>query len=339
MKKLTTLITLLALLYVGGSCSDSPVSEMEKAATSAARTDGEAVPFGMLRSCATMDVLNTQLAEDPDMKNRMSKIESFTNQVISNQIGVTPTIPNGFTITIPVVVNVLWKTAQENISMAQIQSQIDVLNEDFGNTNADLKNIPSGFKALIGKMNIRFALAGVVRKQTNKSYWGFNDAIKKTAKGGINPINPAKYLNIWIGNIDPYTLGYAQFPGGDPATDGIVIGPNFFGRVGFLSPPFDKGRTATHEIGHWLNLYHIWGDDGNNCWGTDLVADTPNAAGPNFGCPGYPRITCGNGPKGDLFMNYMDYTDDACMFMFTTGQMNRSRALFAPGGPRSSFIP
>ena len=91
----------------------------------------------------------------------------------------------------------------------------------------------------------------------------------------------------------------------------MVILHSGFGTTGTASAPFDLGRTATHEIGHWLNLLHIWGDDGTGCNGSDEVADTPNQGGPNFGIPTFPQLSCNNGPDGDLFMNYMDYTDDA----------------------------
>ncbi len=121
-------------------------------------------------------------------------------------------------------------------------------------------------------------------------------------------------------------LGYAQFPGGAASTDGVVITHTGFGTNGTATAPFALGRSATHEIGHWLNLFHIWGDDGGGCTGSDFVADTPNQADHNFGCPTFPSVTCSNGPNGDMFMNYMDYTDDACMFMFTAGQVTRMDA-------------
>jgi hypothetical protein len=132
-------------------------------------------------------------------------------------------------------------------------------------------------------------------------------------------------------------LGYAQFPGGPAATDGVVILNSAFGTIGTAAAfaPYNHGRTASHEVGHWLNLRHIWGDDGGGCTGDDLVADTPNAAGPNFGKPAFPRVTCNNGPNGDLFMNYMDYTDDDSMFMFTAGQVARMQACL--DGDRSSI--
>src|SRR5690606_13088965 len=122
------------------------------------------------------------------------------------------------------------------------------------------------------------------------------------------------------------TLGYAQFPGGPAETDGVVILHSAFGTTGTATAPFDLGRTTTHEIGHWLNLRHIWGDDGTGCAGSDFVADTPNQGGPNYGKPTFPQISCGNGPNGDMFVNFMDYVDDAAMVMFTAEQTVRMQA-------------
>ena len=130
-------------------------------------------------------------------------------------------------------------------------------------------------------------------------------------------------------------LGYAQFPGGPAATDGVVILHSGFGTSGTAAAPFNLGRTATHEIGHWLNLRHIWGDDGTGCSGSDFVADTPNQGGPNYGTPTFPKVSCGNAPNGDMFMNYMDYVDDAAMVMFTAGQVTRMQASL--DGLRSSI--
>ena len=128
--------------------------------------------------------------------------------------------------------------------------------------------------------------------------------------GGIAPFNPTTHLNIWVCALRDGLLGYAQFPGGPQSTDGVVINYQAFGTIGTAQPPFDKGRTATHEIGHYFNLRHIWGDT-PDCSGSDMVPDTPNCAGPNIGMPAFPIITCNNGPNGDMFVNYMDYTDDA----------------------------
>src|SRR5690606_31423409 len=115
-------------------------------------------------------------------------------------------------------------------------------------------------------------------------------------------------------------------------TDGVVVNTTSFGTIGFVTAPFNQGRTATHEVGHWLNLYHIWGDA---VCGNDLVADTPVQEGFSTGCPNVPRASCGS---NDMFMNYMDYTDDACMNIYTQGQRNRMRAVLSPGGVRHSFF-
>jgi hypothetical protein len=245
-------------------------------------------------------------------------------------------------IHIPVVVNVLYKTAAQNISLAQIQSQIDVLNADFNNLNSDNTKVPSAFLGSVGTSGIKFDLHSVVRKATNKKSWGTNDAMKKSALGGIDPTNPELYLNMWVCNLGQGLLGYAQFPGGNPSTDGIVVLYSAFGSKalypgGTYISRYDLGRTATHEVGHWMNLYHIWGDDGGSCSGTDRVTDTPNQGSENYGCPSFPHVSCSNGTAGDMFMNYMDYTDDRCMFMFTNGQVQRMQAVFSSAGPRAAI--
>lgn len=320
MRKLLTYLVAGAML--AGSCTERNVAEDEPAP--------DVVNY---RACAAHDVLEAQLAADPKLRDRIENIETHTRAAIEsgrlNELGQ---------IVIPVVVNVIYRTSQENISNAQIQSQIDVLNEDFNAANADLSNTPSQFTNAIGNIGIQFELAKVVRKYSNKRSWRTNDDMKKSSKGGINPTSPTTHLNIWIVNRmtsgSSTILGYAQFPGGNPGTDGVVVGYNFFGRTGVLSAPFNKGRTATHEVGHWLNLRHIWGD--TNC-GNDLVGDTPQHNTYNFGCPSFPHYSTCSGNPVEMTMNYMDYTDDACMYMFTKGQRNRSLAVFAAGGPRAAF--
>ena len=159
--------------------------------------------------------------------------------------------------------------------------------------------------------------------------------MKKVSTGGLDAWNASKYLNLWVCNLSGGVLGYAQFPGGAAATDGVVILTTAFGKGGSAASPFNLGRTATHEVGHWLNLRHIWGDA--NC-GNDLVSDTPTQQTSNYGCPSFPHVTCSNGSNGDMFMNYMDYVDDRCMYMFSTGQSTRMNALFASGGARVGLV-
>ncbi len=250
----------------------------------------------------------------------------------------------GITV-IPVVVHVVFNSAAENISDEQIHSQITVLNQDFRSTNPDASNTPSVFQPLVADARIEFELAttdpsgnpttGITRTETTVTAFGDDDGVKSASTGGADAWPRDKYLNMWVCSLTGGLLGYAQFPGGPEATDGVVIRHSAFGNTGTAAAPFDLGRTTTHEIGHWLNLRHIWGDDGNGCNGDDFVADTPNQASENTGMPSFPHVSCDNDPNGDLFMNYMDYTDDAGMFMFTHGQVTRMHA--ALDGDRSGL--
>jgi len=221
-------------------------------------------------------------------------------------------------------VNVVYKTTEQNISDAQIKSQFKAMNKDFRATNPDRNQTPTPWKGLVSDVRLQFKLVKVTRTKTTKSGFGVDDAVKKASTGGIAPFSPKTHLNLWVCPLTGGLLGYAQFPGGPEATDGVVINYRAFGTLGTAEVPFDKGRTATHEIGHYFNLRHIWGDT-PDCSGSDMVADTPNCAGPNFGTPSWPVVTCNNGPNGDMFMNYMDYTDDKAMFMFTAQQVIRMR--------------
>lgn len=284
------------------------------------------------RVCTSHEILTQQIAEDPARGLRLQEIDRFTDHLMSQ--GDRVLLPDG-TMEIPVVVNVLYKTTAENISTAQIQSQIDVLNEDFSATNADYGLIPSVFAgAASGNCGITFVLHSIVRKSTTKKSWTTGDAMKKSNQGGINPTDPTTKLNMWVCNMSGGILGYAQFPGGAAATDGVVCDNNAFGRIGTTAAPFNLGRTATHEVGHWLNLRHIWGDA--TC-GSDLVTDTPVHNTSNGGCPSQPHLSTCTGQPREMTMNYMDYTNDACMYMFSAGQRNRMQATFAVGGPRASF--
>jgi hypothetical protein len=244
-------------------------------------------------------------------------------------------------ITIPVAVHIVYKRAAENISRAQVRSQITVLNRDYRAKNPDTNNVPAVWNGLVADAKIEFKLAtidpngkrtsGITRTATTRNSFGADDSVKTKSGGGIAAWPANRYVNIWVCNLGGGLLGYAQFPGGPARTDGVVILHSAFGTSGTAAAPFNLGRTATHEIGHWLNLRHIWGDR-NDCGGTDHVSDTPNAQLPNYGSPAFPHISCDNGPNGDMFMNYMDYVDDPAMFMFTPGQVTRMNATLA--GPR-----
>jgi ABC-type taurine transport system substrate-binding protein len=285
-----------------------------------------------VRRCATMDVHRRLLSTDPGYARRRDEIEIHARryeagEISTQRIGITR---------IPVVVHVVWNTAAQNISDAQIASQIDVLNRDFRRANADFTLTPAPFLPLAADARVEFFLAnttpagapstGIERRQTSVASFSDNDAVKSTATGGMDAWPATHYLNIWVCRLGNSLLGYAQFPGGPASTDGVVILNSAFGTSGTAAAPFNMGRTATHEIGHWLNLNHIWGDDGTGCSGTDNVSDTPNQAGYNTGSPTFPHVSCSNGPNGDMFMNYMDYVDDRAMVMFTAGQVARMQA-------------
>jgi hypothetical protein len=235
-------------------------------------------------------------------------------------------------VTVDVVVNVVYRTDAQNVSDAQVKSQISVLNRDFKATNTDKKKVPEPWKGLVTNSRLRFKLAKVVRRRTTRSSFPTDDSVKRASSGGIAPFEPESHLNLWVCALGGGVLGYAQFPGGPASTDGVVVDYRAFGTRGTAQKPFNLGRTATHEVGHYFNLRHIWGDT-EDCSGTDSVADTPNAAGPNYGTPSFPSISCGNGPNGDMFMNYMDYVDDAAMFMFTAQQVVRMRTALEAARP------
>ena len=295
------------------------------------------------KSCYSMANLNRLLNEDPGLYKKMYEIEYKTRSNIAakkpagagngNGNGNGGTDPgtgdNLGVVSIPVYVHVVYSNSNENISNAQVASQITVLNNDFRKTNNDINQVPSLFSSVAADSEIQFTLANTFRYSNSRTSWGTNDLVKST----YPPVTPETHLNIWVCNIGGGILGYAQFPGGPASTDGVVVGPNYFGSTGYLSAPFDKGRTATHEVGHYLNLRHIWGD--GRCNRDDYVTDTPTSDAPNYGCPSFPTNNCNS---TDMTMNYMDYTDDACMYMFSEGQKERMRTIFASGGPRGAMV-
>jgi hypothetical protein len=287
-----------------------------------------------------MIAYQTQLERNPGLRARMHALEHATQKRMMRARKGPPPI-----VAIPVVVHVIYKKPAHNIPVAQIKSQIAVLNKDFRAANSDKNKVPPVWKGMVSDARIQFKLAtkdpqgkktsGVTRTQTTRASFPSDDSMKFKTKGGANAWDSKKYLNIWVCNLDE-DLGYAQFPAAGPkTTDGVVIAVTAFGISGTAKAPFNKGRTATHEIGHFLNLRHIWGDT-EDCSGSDLAGDTPNAATPNYGKPTFPSISCGNAPNGDMFMNYMDYTDDAAMFMFTPRQVARMRATLE--GPRKTLV-
>ncbi len=285
------------------------------------------------RTCASHDHMLQQLENSPKMQQKMDDLENHTISYVKNYASLKA----GQTRTIPVNVIVIYANSQQNISQAQIQSQITVLNLDYAGTNSDISGVPAEFAGVTSTgSGIQFVLSNVERHADSRVDWGTSDAMKTA----YPPTSPTTTLNMWICNIGGGILGYAQFPGGAASTDGVVFSPQYCGSADYddgtfyLSAPFNKGRTATHEVGHYLNLRHIWGDGA--CTATDYVDDTPSAAAANYNCPTYPYSSCSS---NDMFMNYMDYVDDVCMYMFSNGQearmwacLNSTRASLGSAG-------
>ncbi|MEJ5962033.1 zinc metalloprotease [Pedobacter immunditicola] len=296
-----------------------------------------------IRHCATMEVFNRQAEIFPEYRRAQASIETDINLLLEKSKSFRLNKP----AVIQVVVHVIYNSEAENISDEQILSQIEVLNKDFRARNKDKNKVPEVWQDLVADAFIEFNLAkndpenkkanGITRTETAITSFGTDNAVKDSAQGGKSPWPTDSYLNIWVCSLGESILGYAQFPGGPPETDGVVVDYRAFGTVGTATAPFNSGRTATHEIGHYLNLSHIFGDGrANSCSDSDYVEDTPNQLGPNYQSPTFPSISCDNGPHGDMFMNYMDYVDDNAMFMFTDGQAARMNATMH--GPRASLF-
>jgi hypothetical protein len=300
-------------------------------------------------NCQFNEYKQEMLQKDPGLRARVQEIESFTRNHGQNRgttvTGVDVTSLTISVITIPVVVHVVYNTSAQNISDAQIQSQLVVLNRDYRKLNADTAGIPSYFSSLAADCHFQFALAnvdtngnattGIIRKHTNVQAFAVNDDMKSASTGGDDAWDRDRYLNIWVVNLTGGVLGYSSIPGGAKETDGVAVLYTAFGTMGTAAAPFNLGRTATHEIGHWLNMIHVWGDA--NC-GTDDVEDTPQQQAATRGNPSGMIVTCGNGPFGNMYMDYMDFTDDIGMHMFTYGQRDRMRSLFGEGGFRYPLL-
>lgn len=318
------------LSFLSACNSDNVSNQSEEPNQNAGALSGSALQ----RGCPSEEIRKIALQNSPELRQRYSELETKTEK-FANDLKLGKVLSDG-TVEIPVVVNVLYRTSSENISASRIAEQIAVLNADYGGTNSDAANIPTAFQSLkAGDVKVRFRLANTVRKSTTKTSWSTNDAMKKSSSGGIDATSPSNYLNIWVVGNMGQILGYATFPESSGLwNDGVVIAASYFGKTG-ASAPFNKGRTATHEVGHYLNLRHIWGDA--NC-GNDLVSDTPTQTGPNYGTPSYPLYnTCGGVQRSVMFMNYMDYVDDAAMFMFSSGQKTRMQSVVASSGARSGL--
>ena len=303
--------------------------------------------------CATMPALEHQLHQHPGLNDNMAKGEI----AVQKWIDAHPEGAKGGNLVIPVVVHVVHdpNLPASNIPDAQIQSQIDVLNEDFLRLNSNAGTEPPYFDSIAVNTNISFCMAtsdpdgnwttGINRipSSTSHALTPFTNSVKSSATGGADPWPADQYLNIWVCDMSffgqPAVLGYAQFPlstiesqqaNAVAEQDGVVIQYQYFGRTNDPNTaPSNLGRTTTHEVGHWLGLRHIWGD--GDCTEDDYVDDTPLADDQSqFDC-NISKNSCddtsipfwANFDAPDMVQNYMDYSSDACMSMLTRGQSDR----------------
>ncbi len=293
------------------------------------------------RKCGATEHEQFLLQKNPNRAQERADYEKAIQKYIANNENKKTTNPQTgqVIVTIPLVVHMVWNSASDSVSDAQIFSQINILNQDFTRTNPDAANTPAPFAAVASSPQINYCWAqrdpagnpttGIERRKSTTVTWSTDDKVKFFSTGGLDAWDPSRYFNIWVCRLSSGLLGYGEFPSGTLSnTYGFVAQFNAFGNTGFAQAPFNGGRTGTHEVGHCLNLYHIWGDDGTACSGSDACADTPNQAGENYGCPTYPLLDgCSGTAPGVMFMNYMDYTDDACMNTFTANQSTRMLAV------------
>ena len=294
------------------------------------------------RNCTTNLYAQEAFAKDEVLKRNFKAVESFIAQQLL-QSNRNENSTEAAVIRIPVVVHILYHTQDQKLTDVLVQNQIKILNESFRKKNADTVKIPARFKSLSADCEIEFQLAtsdprkryttGITRRYTPIKEWKAGDDMKYTSRMGTDAWDTKSYLNIWVCKLDN-VAGYSSVMGGPAELDGIVLDFPAFG-VNNSSNGYNLGKTAVHEVGHWLGLKHLWGEE--YC-GDDGVGDTPKQAGFNVECPSGISISCNNGPDGDMYMNYMDYTSDACINMFTLGQKARIKVLFNPGGIRYSLL-
>ena len=300
-------------------------------------------PLLAQRDCSSFTYMQQELVNNPQLKNEINRIEKNIQGSLSNRATLGAKPQGGISvIKIPVVVHILYHNPDENLSDETVYSQIRVLNECFRRRNPDTVNTPVSFRKVAADCEIEFELAtsdpqlrrtsGIIRKYTPLTRWNADDKMKFSAEAGDDAWDCNNYLNIWVCNLGR-AAGYSSFPGGPANKDGIVVAHNVFGIN--KKSGYELGKTAVHEVGHWLGLRHIWGD--SDC-GNDMIDDTPFQRTFTSGCPNGVRTSCNNGAEGDMYMNYMDFTLDACTNLFTKGQKERMWASFENGGGRNSIL-
>ena len=289
----------------------------------------EAVPTRYAHHCSTDDLHELQMQTSSDYRHAHEAMEEQVARFVANY---DKTAGTRAVVTIPVVFHVVYNTTVQNVSSPAIAAQLKVLNDDFRKLNAGGQTDVEVQFVIAKRTPTGAATTGIERRFSTAAFSpGGTEAIKYLSLGGMNAWDATQYLNIWVCNLGAGLLGYATFPTSlvtQPQLDGVVV--LFSTLPGSTAAPYNLGRTLTHEVGHWLNLYHTFqgGCAVNATTGGDLVADTPAEKSAAFGCPSG-RNTCSSVGL-DPTTNFMDYTDDACMNTFTAGQKARSQAIFAP---------
>ena len=282
--------------------------------------------------CGTMPALEAAFKKDPALKTRFELQELELQRIIAARKN-NPAARDAATLTVPVVFHIVLPDPSD-VTDAQLQTQIDVLNKIYGGLNADTVKIPARFKPLFGRAGIQFCLAkrtaddkvstGINRYTTTQSSFTTNNNVKHASTGGANAWSTSSYLNIWICQLSGGVLGYATFPNtGSGSEQGVVI--DYRSLPGGSFTNYNGGKTTAHEVGHYFNLRHIWGDDDGACSGSDFVGDTPNQSNMTYGTPATDTLydACTSTGGGIMYQNYMDYTDDGAMEMFTVQQATR----------------
>ncbi|MFH0866545.1 MAG: M43 family zinc metalloprotease [Bacteroidota bacterium] len=322
MKKLSLFILPFMFVALVGRSQNTPFTEEGK----------------QIKRCATTEYMELLKSEDPTLEAQLAATDEYINNWIAGH-------PDGSgektVITVPVVVHLIYYNTNQNLTDARVQEQIDVLNTDYAGLNThSMESFATSLKA---NTELQFCLAqrtpagalttGIERRQTTVSQFSYGSNMKHYSTGGLDQWDPNKYMNIWVCNLGSSLCGFAEFPTYTlSSTFGVVIHYQFFGVTG-ASYPYNLGGTTTHEIGHCFNLYHIWGDDGGSCSGTDACSDTPNQASENYGNhSGVLTDACTTTSPGIMYMNFMDYSDDIDYANFTPTQKLRIQALFAAGG-------
>lgn len=296
-----------------------------------------------LRTCATPT--KAQLYSSEEGARQEQAFEARINAWIAQNGHQRSSATTDYII--PTVFHIIQVSSTDLIPDACLLSQIEVLNEDFQRLNADTSLVPADFLPVLGNGSIEFCLAskdpdgnptsGITR--TVSPMWANHNYSDEDSLKALIQWPPEQYLNIWVpASIDNVLLGYATFPNKlatEPESDGVVINGNYIGRGSCANTPYNLGRTGTHEIAHWLGVFHTF--EGTGCQGNnpstcgisgDNICDTPPVTGSTFGCPGV-KNTCTETPidQNDMTMNFMDYVHDSCMYMFTAGQVVRMHAV------------